>query len=134
MGLTASRIYGQDLVDGGRLPLEVEAETLKPALLERVGIDLDNYGKNLTQHVNIQAIWPQVEMDNWEECSWQFGGSDHQFRLPAWSARLSFNPSTETKIDVNEAGKYLGYRFHVGGEGDFSLSGFDIQLLIRGRR
>lgn len=134
MGLTASRIYGQDPATGGRLLLPVEPETLRAALVERTGIDLDLYGKHLTQHVNIQAIWPQISMDNWEDCFWQFGGENFFASTPTWSPQQTFDPATETKIDVNEKGKYLAYRFECGGSGDFSLSSFDIKFLVRGRR
>lgn len=133
-GLTAPRVYGQDLLRGGRLPLPIEPETLKPAILERVGMDLDAYGKRITQHCNIQAVWPQIGMDFWEDCTWEFGGNNFVSEQPEWSLPVTFDPSTETKIDVNESGKYLGYRFTCAGAGDFDLSSFDIQLLIRGRR
>lgn len=133
-GLTEPRIYGQDLIRGGRLPLPIEPETLKPAILERIGMDLDAYGKRITQHCNIQAIWPQLGMDFWEDCSWEFGGNNFVTEQPVWSLPVTFDPSTETKIDVNESGKYLGYRFTCAGSGDFDFSSFDIQLLIRGRR
>ncbi len=133
-GLTASRIYGQDLISGGRLFLPVHPETLRPAVVERTGIDLDLYGKRLTQHMNIQAIWPQIAMDRPSDCYWQFGGANFVGVAPVWSPPAPFDPQAETKIDVNEAGKYLSYRFTCGGDGDFSLSSFDVQLLIRGRR
>jgi hypothetical protein len=133
-GLAASKVYGQDLVNGGRLQLPVALETLKPAVLERAGIDLDAYGKRLTQHVNIQAIWPQVRMDNWPDFTWEFGGTNFLGVLPTWSNPVTFDPSTETKIDVRESGKYLAYRVTCHGQEDFDLSGFDIQILVRGRR
>ena len=134
MGLTAPRLYGQDLGDGGRLNLPIHAETVKPAVLERYGLDLDALGKHLTQHVNIQALWPQIMMDRASDCYWQVGAANFVNERPSWGVRLTFDPATETKIDVNVAGKYLGYRFVCGGSGDFGLSGFDVQLLVRGRR
>ncbi len=134
MGLTASRIYGVDLVSGGRLPLPVHPETVKPAFLERIGIDLDATGKNLTQYCNLQAIWPQMSVDIPTDAYWQFGASDNVNAQPLWSAEVPFDPETENRIDINEAGKYLGYRLGVRGQGDFILSGFDVQLIFRGRR
>lgn len=133
-GLTSPRVYGQDLINGGRLFLPVQPETLKPAVVERVGIDLDFYGKRLTQHTNLQAIWPQISMDAPEDCRWEFGGSNFIGAAPSWGAPRTFDPTIETKIDINESGKYLSYRFTCAGSGDFSLSGFDVQMLIRGRR
>lgn len=134
LGLTAPRVYGQDLISGGRLFLPAHPETLKPASVERVGIDLDFMGKRLRQHMNINAIWPQIAMDVSSDCHWDFGGSETVGNAPSWSGPFSFDPETETKIDIRESGKYLSYRFTCGGEGDFQLSGFDAQLVIRGRR
>lgn len=133
-GLSAPRIYAQDLLRGGRLPIAAHPETLKPAILERIGMDLDAYGKRITQHINIQAVWPQISMDYWQDCHWEFGGNNFVSEEPAWSLPVTFDPSTDTKIDINEAGKYAAYRFTCGGAGDFELSSFDIQLMIRGRR
>lgn len=134
MGLSASRIYGIDLISGGRLALPVELETVKPAFLERTGIDLDSTGKNLTQYVHLQAIWPQMSAQFPAETYWQFGANDFVNDEPYWSLETSFDPRTETKIDIREAGKYLGYRFGCSGIGDFQLTGFDVQLVTRGRR
>ena len=133
-GLTASRLYGFDLINGGRLAQPVHPETIRPAFLERVGIDLDENGKNLTQYVNLQAIWPQMIADVPGDIYWQFGASENVNSVPQWSPEVTFDPRTETKIDIREAGKYLGYRMGLRGRGDFVLSGFDVQLIIRGRR
>lgn len=133
-GLTAPRIYGHDLISGGRMALPVNPETLKPALLERTGIDLDAYGKNLSQYINVQQSWPQIRMDNPSDCHWQFGASDFVSAAPSWSSNFTFDPTIESKIDINEAGRYLGYRFYCGGQGDFDLSSFDLKVLIRGKR
>lgn len=134
LGLSKPRIYGQDLINGGRLLLEIAEETLRPALAERVGIDLDAYGKRLTQHVNVQAIWPQLRMDDWTACTFQFGAANVVGQEPAWGPEYQIDPSTETKIDLNEAGKYISWRFKCAGREDFDLHSFDIQLLVRGRR
>lgn len=133
-GLTASRLYGFDLVSGGLLSIPVEPEALRPALVERTGIDLDSAGKNLTQYVHVQAIWPQVSVERPGDSYWQFGGNGLVNAEPLWSDRMAHDPATEPRIDINEGGKYLAYRFAVGGQGDFKLSGFDIQLVTRGRR
>lgn len=133
-GITASRLYGLDLLDGGTLPYPLEPETIKPAFLERTGLDLDVIGKNLTQYTHLQAIWPQLSVEQPDKAFWQFGANDLVNQEPVWSDEVAFDPRTESKIDINEAGKYLAYRFILRGTGDFRLSGFDVQLVIRGRR
>lgn len=133
-GITAPRLYGYDLIAGGVLAVPIEPEVLKPSLVERTGIDLDSLGKNLTQYVHLQTLWPQLSIDNPADGYWQVGASDLVNVEPQWSDELRFDPKTEARIDVNEAGKYLAYRFGVRGNGDFKLSGFDVQTVVRGRR
>lgn len=132
--LTRSRLYGCDLLNGGLLTFPIEPETVKPAFGQRTGLDLDSMGKNLTQYTHLQAIWPQVFIEHPEDFSWQFGANDLVTVEPAWSDPVAFDPAVESKIDINEAGKYLAWRFKCGGTGDFSLSGFDVLLVVRGRR
>jgi hypothetical protein len=134
VGLLSPKLFGFDLLTGGRLAQPVAAETVRPAQVERIGIDLDSQGKNLTQYMNLQAIWPQMSAEHPDDCYWQFGATDVGTREPSWSNPASFDPRAETRIDINEAGKYLGYRFQCGGASDFQLSGFDVQLVTRGRR
>ncbi|TFU06175.1 hypothetical protein EUV02_03955 [Polymorphobacter arshaanensis] len=133
-GLSADRLYGFDTLTGGRLPIPPEPEALRPAFLERTGLDLDALGKHLTQYVRLQAMWPQVYADDAKDIYWQFGANDLVGKEPQWSVEMPFDPDVDGKIDINEAGKYLGYRFGVRGISDFKLSGFDIEMTIRGRR
>lgn len=134
LGLTASRLYGYDLLNGGLMTAPVELQTVKPAFVQRTGLDLDALGKNLTQYTHLQAIWPQVAIEKPEDAYWQFGANDLVNIEPTWSDEILFDPRVEGKIDINESGKYLAYRFGCRGIGDFQLSGFDVQLVIRGRR
>lgn len=134
MGLTAPRLYGYDLLKGGLMTALIEPEALKPAFVQRVGLDLDSLGKNLTQYTHLQAIWPQASIENPSDASWQFGANDLVNVEPTWSDPAVFDPAVEGKIDINESGKYLAWRFSCKGIGDFALSGFDVQIVIRGRR
>jgi hypothetical protein len=129
-----SRIYGLDLVTGGRLPIPADPSVTPRALVERYAIDMDERGKYLSQYVNFRAIYPQCEVDTPADAAWQFGGHDRPNRRPTWSEEFPYDPDVDDKIDIDEAGKYLGYRFTCGGVSDFTLTGFDAQLVIRGRR
>jgi hypothetical protein len=133
-GFAAPKLYGFDLISGGRLTQPIALEALRPAFLERTGIDLDDMGKNLTQYIHLQGIYPQVAVDIPADSYWQFGAAEIVGQAPTWTQPTPFDPTSETKIDINEAGKYLGYRFYCGGMGDFQLSGFDVQTVVRGRR
>jgi len=99
-GLTQARLYGFDLLTGGRLALPIAEETVRPALLERAGLDMDSQGKNLTQYMNLQAVWPQMSCEYAPDCYWQFGGGDLMNAEPVWSLPFAFDPATESRIST----------------------------------
>ena len=133
-GISVPRLFGYELVEGGTLPLPPEPETIRPAFVERIGLDLDSLGKDLTQYVHLQTIWPQASLERPADAYWQFGATDFVNREPLWSLERLYDPEADQKIDIRESGKYLGYRFGCRGISDFKLSGFDAQIVVRGRR
>lgn len=134
-GLTQDRLLGLDLVTRGRLDKEVCTETVKPSLVERIGIDLDESGTPLPAYKVIHTLYPQLGIDGAEGVEFQFGACDVPDGSFTWSANLPFNPTTSTKVDTGRiGGRYLSWRLHYDGDGDFSYSGFDAKLTARGRR
>ncbi|API58470.1 hypothetical protein BSL82_03435 [Tardibacter chloracetimidivorans] len=134
-GLTKNRLYGFDLITGGRLVAPIETEALKDAYIERVGIDLDEVGANLTLYKALHAIYPQHSVSELPSgTSFGFGGSSIVGQEPNWSDYTTYTPTTDNKIDVRETGRYLAYRMLHTGSTDFALSGFDIKVTLRGRR
>jgi hypothetical protein len=135
LGLTKSRIYGLDLATGGRLSKPVEMEALKDAFVERVGIDLDETGAPLSSYKSLLAFYPQLGIDGPRDgVSFQFGATDVTGEQPVWSAKVSFDPAVDSKVDARVAGRYLGYRLYHTGLSDFSFSGFDARVVQRGLR
>lgn len=133
-GLTSSRLYGLDLLTGSRLIRPIEPETVKPAFLERVGIDLDDIGVDLTSYKALHAIYPQIGTGNSGTVQFQFGASDIVGLEPEWTPLTTYDPRTDNKVDIRDAGRYLAYRLYHAGTTDFALSGFDVKISIRGRR
>lgn len=135
LGLTGSRILGFDSISGGRLSRPVELETLKPAILERVGIDMDENGAPLSSYKSLLAFYPQLGIDGQADTvSFQFGATDNSGSQPLWNTSQIFNPTSQNKLDVRVAGRYLAYRLQHVGLSDFSFSGFDIRSNRRGMR
>lgn len=135
LGLSGSRILGFDSISGGRLSRPVELETLKPAILERVGIDMDENGAPLSSYKSLLAFYPQLGIDGAADTvSFQFGATDNSGSQPLWNTSQIFNPSSQNKLDVRVAGRYLAYRLQHAGLSDFSFSGFDIRSNRRGMR
>jgi hypothetical protein len=134
-GLTEDRLLGLDLVTRGRLDKPVCLETVKPSLIERIGIDLDEDGAPLPSYKVVHTLYPQLGIEGDTGVEFQFGASDVPDGSVTWSANLTYNPTTSTKVDTGRiAGRYLAWRLHYDGEGDFAFSGFDAKLTARGRR
>lgn len=135
LGLTKSRIYGLDPIIGGRLVRPYDLEANKPAFAERIGIDLDEIGADLTLYKALHAIYPQLGVrGDHSGVSFQFGASDVVDSEPLWGPVYTFDPRRDSKVDIREAGKYLCYRIYHEGLTDFTFSGFDMLLALRGRR
>jgi hypothetical protein len=134
-GLTASRIYGLDLIEGGRLTKPVEAEALKPAYGERVGIDLDENGTPIRAYKALLTIYPQLSLSaDGTVIQFAFGANDNAAQDPTWDTYQAFQPTTMDKLDTRVAGRYLGWRFTLSGPGDFGFSGMDANISVRGTR
>lgn len=133
-GLTKNRIYGLDLLTGGRLVKPIDYEALKPAFGERIGIDIDEQGVPLNNYKAIHAMFPQLEIEGQTNVEFQFGASHVSTGQPPWGERIAFDPRNETQVDVREAGRYLAYRFYYDGIGDFGFSGLDARVVIRGKQ
>ena len=51
-----------------------------------------------------------------------------------YTSTKTFTPSTDYKIDTRLAGRYLNYEIRETAGKDFSVSGFDMDILTTGRR
>lgn len=135
LSLTGSRIYGFTPASGGRLNRPIELEAVKDAFVERIGIDLDENGASMTSYKSLLAFYPQLGLNEPSDvASFQFGAADVIGTSPVWDEVRPFDPSLSNKIDVRVAGRYLGYRLYFRGSSDFSFSGFDARLTLRGKR
>lgn len=135
LGLTATRVLGLDLATRGKLAKPIAQETLKPAFIERVGIDMDENGSPLTSYKSLLGFYPQIGIDGEPDTvSFQFGATDVTGLQPAWNLPQTFNPSEDNKLDVRVAGRYLAYRLYHSGLSDFAFSGFDVRVTRRGMR
>ena len=134
-GITQDRLLGLDLPSNGRLDKAVCTEAVKPSIVERIGVDLDESGASLPTYKVIHTLYPQLLLTGTDTPTFQFGACDVPDGSVTWSASLTYDPTTSTKVDTGRiAGRYLSWRLTYSGSGDFSLSGFDARLAARGRR
>ena len=135
-GLTSDKIYGLDLADNGKLTFQLDTEATKPAVIERVGIDMDEAGSGATNYLVATRFYPQVDTTNTTDTtmSFEFGASDIPRAGPTYASAVTYDIATDYKIDGRAAGRYLSYKVTFTHNADFRFSGFDIDVTPTGAR
>jgi hypothetical protein len=135
-GITSNKLYVMDLSDDGQVSFSYDTEANKPAILERVGIDLDEAQNELRGYKNISRIYPQAMTKNTDDTtlSFQFGAADVPNGTPNYDNAVTFDLNLDYKIDTRAAGRYLSYKITVADQKDFEFSGFDLEVTATGRR
>lgn len=135
MGVPDSRVVGFDLLSGGLLARPILANLTRDAFAERVGIDLDESGLAISSYKSLLKVYPQVALKgSGSTVEFQFGANDVSGKEPDWNTRNNFDPTSDYQLDVRRAGRYLAHRLWHSGTNDFSYSGFDVRLTVRGKR
>jgi hypothetical protein len=134
-GITSHKLYGLDMPGtGSLLSYLFDAQANKGPYLERVGIDLDEVTE-LRRYKIISKIYPQIETySSNKQFNFTFGAADLQASAPTYENQVTFDASTDHKIDSRAAGRYLSYKFTVPDNKNFAFIGFDIELTLTGRR
>ena len=135
-GITSDKLYGVDLSDAGQIAFDLDTEATKPVYLERTGLDLDEAGLGASQYVVCTRIYPQADTINTNDTNmiFEFGASDIPRSVPTYQPPVTFDISTDHKIDSRSAGRYLSYRVGMSDNKDFEISGFDLEVTATGRR
>jgi hypothetical protein len=134
-GITSDKLYALDLSDTGRIAFQLDTEAIKPASVERVGIDLDETKVPLSGYKVVNAIYPQATTTNSDKnITFTFGASDIPNSEPTYENSVTFNTGSDYKIDSRASGRYLSYKVLVSDNKDFEVSGFDIDISATGGR
>jgi len=135
-GISTHRIFGVDSMDLGSMTQQKDPEISFPVKLERVGIDLDEMQVPLSGYKVISKIIPQVTTTNSDkDFKFTFGAANLSSDAPSYSTTQTLNISTDYKLDSRASGRYLSYKFEESTTvKDFSLSGFDFEVAVTGRR
>jgi hypothetical protein len=135
-GISTHRIFGIDSMDLGSMTQQKDPEISFPVKLERVGIDLDEMQVPLSGYKVISKIIPQVTTTNSDkDFKFTFGAANLSSDAPSYSTTQTLNISTDYKLDSRASGRYLSYKFEESTTvKDFSLSGFDFEVAVTGRR
>ena len=122
-----------DNVDSGSIAKSAVARVLNTSIARRNQIDLDEQGIPLSGYKNIRNIYPQATITT-GALTFNFGANDTPTQTFATTLSKSFTPATDYKIDTRLAGRYLNYEIRETNGKDFSVSGFDMDVLTTGRR
>ena len=135
-GITSDKLLALDLSDLGRVAFQLDSESVKPAKVERIGIDLDETRTPLSGYKVIKRIYPQASTTHSGDktLTITFGASDIPNSTPTYEGSTSFDMSTDYKIDSRAAGRYLSYKVEISDNKDFDLSGFDVDIEATGSR
>jgi hypothetical protein len=132
--VTAHRLLGYDNIDEGILTFPYVPELTPPAFLERVGVDMDAEEAGLNTYKLVTRVLPQVNIFRNVPVTVQVGASLTPSGQVTWAPAVSFNPTTQYKVDVQKGGRYLAFRFGVPTPADFEVTGFDAEVDNAGRR
>ena len=122
-----------DNVDSGSIAKPAVSRVLNASFARRIQIDLDEQGVPLSGYKNIRNIYPQATITT-GALTFNFGASDIPTDNFTSTLTKTFTPSTDYKIDTRLAGRYLNYEIQETAGKDFSVSGFDMDILTTGRR
>jgi hypothetical protein len=136
-GLTESRVYALDLPAASVVAEDPHAETLQPAMAERVGLDLDDpeTGLPLRHYKTVMGLVPQASLDEpGATLEWKVGSSDIPTEDVTWRTTTDFDPATDYKIDTKASGRYLAYQVTSDSAENFTLTGFDAEVKSTSKR
>jgi hypothetical protein len=136
-GVTDTRVFAVDLPTAGLVNLPANQEVLKPAYVERVGIDLDNAGlpTTLRGYKLVQSLVPQCSFeDSTGVFTFEVGSADLPKQAAVYRSSSTYNPAEEYKLDMMVAGRYLAYKVSTASISNFQFSGMDFDIKTLSRR
>ena len=136
VGLTSGRVYAADLLVDGLVQANAHPEALKPAFVERLGLDLDETQAPLRSYKNILAFVPQiVTLSGEDPVTISLGATDLPYVTdPNYQTVVSFAPSDAHKIDSRAAGRLIAFRITESAGKYFNYSGGDFEIDITSSR
>lgn len=135
-GITESRVYAVDNPDVGIVHLPAHYDTIRPVVIERVGIDLDAEAMfEIRSYKMIKSIIPQVTFaGSTGGLVFQIGASDQIGGPITWQEPIPFDHLNDYKVDTRAAGRYLAIRVTSATADFFRFAGYDIEVEKLARR
>ena len=134
--ITAGRVYANDLLVTGLLNTVANPEALKPAFVERRGLDLDETQAPLRSYKQVVSMIPQIiTVSGAAPVTVKLGFTDLPYDdSPTYVTNYNFVPNIDHKIDSKAAGRLLAYRIEEPSGEYFSFSAADFDLSVYSER
>jgi len=136
LGLTVSRIYAVEMLDGASFAINQEPETIQRAFVERTGIDVDETQAPLRSMKVMNSVIPQVRtVDNEHKVEISLGSTDFpSTSAPNYEPAYNFYPFQHTQVNSRASGRLLAYKIEENDGNFFEVAGSDFEITIQGQR
>ena len=135
--LSSDKLLAMDGATVGAIQAPIDTSATQSIFLERVGIDLDQEaGSPLSGYKVLKAFYPQITTsDSDSEVTFTFGSADLPSGIPSYGTAVTYDMSTDHKVDTRASGRYLSYKLTDDTSNkDFKFSGMDVDVVVTGRR
>ena len=133
--VASNKLLGIDMADTGTMTKPIETTLTTNAVVERVGIDLDEQGIPLSGYKVISRIYPQISSPNSDGTfNFTFGAAETPNGTPNYAATQTFDVLADYKLDSRMSGRYLSYKLESDDPKNFAFTGMDLDVQVTGRR
>lgn len=136
LGIGANLALASDSLYSGKVNLPVYETVIKPAFVERLGLDLDETQAPLRAYKQIRSIIPQISaIDTGVEVDVYLGYTTHPTESVAvYPTQAAYLVGTDYKIDSKANGRLVAYRVESDSASYFNFSAADIEVEVTGAR
>jgi hypothetical protein len=137
--ISTSKIDVLDFADVGKLtlPLDSDSAVNPAAYVTRLALPLDMEGAPRRAYKQVNALMPSANIQSSDTPLTVYFGTHAEsggLGSTIWDAGQSFDPRTQYKLDTRVAGRYISLKFVMLSADYFTLSAYDLDLTITGRR
>jgi hypothetical protein len=129
LGLS-TKLYAFDVFGKGSLVASpVDENATGDMYLERMGIDLDEIGKELRGEILCQSIFPQARLGaDAAPLQFEVGAAEYFDQDPTWAPVQTYDGQELRKLDFGIAGRWLAIKITFPDYRELTLTGFDFDL------
>lgn len=134
-GLLTPKLHVLEAYDTGSVSVALDTVATTRCFVRRDGIDLDEINAELRGYKQVISIYPEGRVyRSGSPLSFQFGVTNYPDELPVLGTPMTYDGSTDYKLDYRDAGRFLTLLISYNDYKSFTLSGMDVDIMITGSR